>query len=67
MSEMESESAPADIATTLSRIATLMDEALNSVQILYPAITETMASDALPLEAPEPEISLYRTLHHELN
>ncbi len=63
---MESQSLPLDLAKTLSKLARLMGDALSSVQILYPAITETMASDVLPLEAPEPGMSLYRTLHHEL-
>ena len=54
------------LATRLGSLRKVLDEALNSFHLLYPAITETMASDVLPLEYPEPATSLYRTLYHEL-
>ena len=56
-----------DVATELSNVKALVDDALNSVRMLHPAITESMASDVLPAQLPEPANSLYQTLYHELD
>jgi hypothetical protein len=48
-------------------VIALLEAALETVHMLQPAVSETMASDVFPQESPEPGTSLLRTLYHEVD
>ena len=50
----------------IKRVIAWLDDALQTVRMLHPAINATMASDVWPPEPPEPGTSLHYTLYYEL-